>query len=181
MITVQAEIREPRGFPHVGDLGRGLDHPQPAHEIGGLHQFAKPIERCLHTLQVVAREAVGVGLYPQSLSPTTVLFEDLPQVPGGICALCVIPDPDILYHRRMPGLAHVRGAGQEGEGLAIGAHVEALEEDVAERVVPRQVVHRLLAEHEQPVEAAARQLSCGGPTAGCQLFAREMDQVRPRW
>ena len=79
----------------------------------------------------------------------------------------------------MFGLAHVGGAGQEGQGLAIGAHVEALEEDVAERVVPGQVVHRLLAEHEQAVEAAPDELFGRGLATGSQLFGGEVNHGPP--
>ena len=77
----------------------------------------------------------------------------------------------------MLGLANIGGAGQEGEGLAVCAHVEALKENVAERIVPGEVVHRLLAEHEQPIEAAPCKLFGRGPATVCQLRGREVDQL----
>jgi hypothetical protein len=103
-----------------------------------------------------------------------VLLEDLLEVFGGIGAFGVVPDPDVRDHRGVLGLTHVGGAGQEGEGLAVGPHVEALEEDVAEGVVPGEVVHRLLAEHEQAVEILPDEFGGNSGPPSRQFLMREM-------
>src|SRR5829696_207731 len=105
-----------------------------------------------------------------------MLFQDLLQIHGRVRVFRVVPDPDVAYYGSVFGLAHVGGAGQERHGLAIRVHVEALKENVAERVVAGQVVHRFLAEHEQTVEAAPDELFRHGLATGGQLFGGEVDQ-----
>jgi hypothetical protein len=168
--AVEGDVGQPGGLAHVGDLGRGLHRPQAGHEVRGLHQRAESIECGLHALEVEAGEAVSVGLDPKPFTPTPLLFEDLLEILGGIDAFGVVPEPDVRDHGGVLGLTQVGGAGQEDEGLAVRPHVEALEEDVAEGVVPGEVVHRLLAEHEQAVEATPGQLG-GHLSAKCMAIA----------
>ena len=50
------------------------------------------------------------------------------------------------------------GRARDKRQLAVGAEIEALEEHITEAVVARQVIHALLAEHQQTVEPIFGQL-----------------------
>src|SRR3546814_6643818 len=99
-----------------------------------------------------------------TLSPYTTRFRSqragrLGRGPGDL-------DADFLGRGSLLGLAQVGRARQQHEA-AVGAEIEALEEDVAEGVVAGQVVHALLAEHQQAVEAGFCQQMAGAvPPAG---------------
>ena len=89
--------------------------------------------------------------------------------------MAVHPDADVVDHRRVPRLEQIGGAGEQHEA-AVGAEIEALEIDVAERVVAGQPVHALLAEAEQAVEPAFGERPCGAGAALGQFIAGEMQR-----
>src|SRR5918911_651460 len=74
------------------------------HEIRGLLQRAESVERGLHALKIEAGEAVGVGLDPEPPAPAPALLEYVLEIPGGIDAFGVVPDPDVRDHRGVLGL-----------------------------------------------------------------------------
>jgi hypothetical protein len=63
----------------------------------------------------------------------------------------------------------------EKDHLAIGRQIEALEVDVSECVVARQIVHALLAEHEKAAETLAPHLLAWAPAPLGKLLVREMN------
>jgi hypothetical protein len=63
------------------------------------------------------------------------------------------PDADVLDVGGVLRLPQVGRAGQQHHA-AVGAQIQTLEKDVAERVVAGQVIHALLTEDQQPVEPA---------------------------
>jgi len=79
----------------------------------------------------------------------------------------------------VPGLAQVRGAGQEHHA-AIGAEVQALEKAVAEGVVSGQVVHTFLTKDEQSIETPSRHRLHRGLAPSGKLGSGEVDS-HVRW
>src|SRR5712692_10152185 len=66
----------------------------------------------------------------------------------------------------MAGLQQIGGTGQQHQA-SIDTEIETLEEDVAECVVAGQVVHALLPEHQETIEAdCLHSGDCLGPPLG---------------
>ena len=80
-------------------------------------------------------------------APAALLLQNLAKVQAGITVGLVNPDADILDNRGKLGLA------QLGDQDAVGSQVEALELGITCRVVAGQILHALLAENEEGVEA----------------------------
>ena len=70
-------------------------------------------------------------------------------------------------------LAQVSRAGEQRE-LSVNAEIEALEEAEPEGVITREVVHRLLLEHQQAVELLLFHRGDGGLDAAGVFGAVEM-------
>src|SRR3546814_11180815 len=105
-------------------------------------------------------QAVGVVLDPEALSVAAELAQHLAQRAGRLGLGPVDPDADVLDRGSLLGLAQVGRARQQHEA-AVGAEIEALEEDVAEGVVAGQVVHALMAENMQDAKARTRERGGG--------------------
>jgi hypothetical protein len=90
------------------------------------------------------------------------------QLARGLRVGAVDPDADVLHDRSAARLAQVGRAGQRRRA-AVGGQNKALEEDVAEAVVVREVVHALLPEHQQGVGAAVLHLPRGAGAPGREL------------
>ncbi len=86
------------------------------------------------------------------LPPAPLLLQNLSKVLTGIAVGVVHPDTDIFYHRSKAGLTEVRRSGQKNQ-ITICSQIEALELGISGRVVTCQIVHALLAEDEQGVQA----------------------------
>ncbi len=152
---VEPLIGELGGTTDIGELGRALHQTQAADQVGGVLEGAKALERGVEALGVAPGEAVGLVLDAEPRAPGAALLEDGAERLGRVRALLVDPDADVLDDRGVARLAQVRGPGEQGEG-AVGAEVETLEEDVVEGVVAGEVIHALLAEHQQAIEAPRR-------------------------
>src|SRR3546814_8560206 len=74
-------------------------------------------------------QAVGVVLDPEALSVAAELAQHLAQRAGRLGLGSVDPDADVLDRGSLLGLAQVGRARQQHEA-AVGAEIEALEEDV---------------------------------------------------
>ena len=98
-------------------------------------------------------QTIGVELDTELHAAAALLVEDVAEIVRRILAGLVDPDPNIIDHRGVPRLAHI-GSPRKKHHAAIRPHIQALEKTVAESVVAGQVVHALLAEHQQPVQAA---------------------------
>ena len=170
---VERLVRERRGAACVDDLGLAFHQPQAADQLGGVGERAEALERRLQALAVARGQPVGLVLHAQALALAAVRREQDAQRLRRAGLRPVDPDPDVLDHRGRLGLAQVGGAGQQRHA-PVGAEIEALEKDVSETVVAGQVVHALLAEQEQPVEALARHLVAGPGAAAGQFLGAEV-------
>ncbi len=106
-----------------------------------------------------------------------MVFENLPQIEGRIGIRPVDPDADIVDGRGVLRLEAIRRAGEQGHP-SVGAQIEALKKDKAEGVVPGEIEHALLAEHEQPVEAALLHGGTGGAAPAGQFLTGKMQGHR---
>ena len=145
-------LGETGGAPDIGELGRALHQAQPADQLGGVDQRAEAVERLVDHAQGTAGQPVGLELDAEPLAAAAMLVEDRLEPGGRGRAGLVDPDADVGDDRGVPRLAQVRRPRQQGQG-AVGAEIEALEEHEAEAVIPGQVEHALLAEHQQPVQS----------------------------
>ncbi len=102
------------------------------------------------------RQAIGVGFDPQPLAACAEAFQHVTQLQRGIGALRIGPDADILDQRGVLRLTQIGRARQQRQ-FSVGAEIEALEKAESYRIVAGQIVHALLLEHQQAVEAAREQ------------------------
>ncbi len=154
----------------IGELGRALHEAEPAHQLGGVGERAEALERRGEPLPVARGEAVGLPLDAEPLSLAAVRRQDLAQLLRGPRVGCVHPDADVLDDRGVLCLQQVGRAGEQGQS-AIGAEIEALEIDIAEGVVAREVVHALLPEHQETIELRLRHGCNRAPPARGKLLS----------
>ena len=170
-------IRERRGTVHVLDLGRRFHHPQPVHDVRGVFELAEPFQGRIDPLCVPPGQPVRLVLHSELPSPAVVLIEYRLQILGRIRIRRIDPHSDVLDHRGVRRDPHVR-CTREQRHRADGAEVETLEEHVAEGVVAAEVVHRLLAKAQQPLEALRGESLDGAPPPFGKLVFGEVDD---RW
>ena len=120
-------------------------------------------------LAVTRGQAIGLVLHAQGFALGAPLAQDLLQILGRARLRVIDPDADVLDDRGLLRLAQVGRAGQERHG-PVPPQVEALEEDIAEGIVSRQVEEALLPEDQEAVEAAFGHHLAGARAAARQFF-----------
>ena len=159
----------------VLDLPRALHRPEPVDQGRGVGERAAPGELRFHQAPVVRLEPEGIELHPEPGAPEPQLVEQRPQIAGGVHALGVLPDADVLDVRGMPRLAEIREPREQGHAT-VGLHDQALEQAEAEGVVAGEPVHGLLLEAEQRVEPGTADGRRGALAPSRHLFGAEMDR-----
>ena len=169
---IVGQRRRPAG---VLDLPRALHRPEPVDQGRGVGERAAPGELRFHQAPVVRLEPEGIELHPEPGAPEPQLVEQRPQIAGGVHALGVLPDADVLDVRGMPRLAEIREPCEQGHAT-VGLHDQALEQAEAEGVVAGEPVHGLLLEAEQRVEPGTADGRRGALAPSRHLFGAEMDR-----
>ena len=169
---VVGQHRRPAG---VLDLLGALHRAEPVDEGRGVGERAAPGELRLHQAPVVRLQPIGIELHPEPGAPEPQLVEQRPQIAGGVHALGVLPDADVLDVGGMPRLAEIREPREQGHAAA-GVHDQALEQAEAEGVVAGEPVHGLLLEAEQGVEPGVADRRRRAPAPFRHLFGAEMDR-----
>jgi hypothetical protein len=169
-----AEIGQPRGFPHVGDLARRLDDARALGDAGTVHGARQPARQLA---PVRDTQEAGGFLDADDLVVQAARAQRIERDGNGIVG--VVPGGDI----GRVGVAGGEDAFEEAqheERLAVQRDHDQLKIVIAEGLVARQVKDRLRRGADQNLHAARLHRRAHGREARFVLLRREEQFTRDR-
>ncbi len=161
------------GGADIIEFRRAFDNAQFRYQTGCVGKRAETVKCCIKLFAIGGGQPIGIVFNAKFFAATAKLCQHVAQLQCRVHIRAIDPDTDIFDVGCMLCLTQVRCAGNKGNA-AVSPQIQALEKDITERVIPRQIEHAFLAEHQQAIKTGGFKTCNRFCAAGRQFGAFKM-------